>query len=1015
MAPERNLSRRVTPGWPSSDRGRIRVDRYDLSRVVLAAVLSTLVIGSAAAASGAPPVSAAEAPVSFPFDVGDLPAGETLVLEFQASVPAAPVPAGVEAVSNQATVTATGVSAIPTDDPDTVAAGDPTVTPIAAAPDLAVVKTVVDVLDDAGVSTGQVLVARPGNTVIYQLAWQNKAAATQIAGAVALTDVVPVDSQFDAAASTAGWSCADGAPAGTSCTFDLGSVAPGTNGTTRFAIDIVTTGLSGTATLLNTAAITTPLDDPVPGDNMSTVGIGLVNEADLAVDITVDQTMPIVGEESVFTLSATNNGPEPATGVQILDNIHTLTELSITGAVASAGTYMSGSGTWSLPSLGVGATETVTVTVTAQATGEPVATLAVSALDQTDPISGNDTDSVPLQVKLADYGDAPDPVDATAGEYPTLLANDGARHAQPIGGATLFLGSVVDTETDGQPDATATGDDTDALGDDEDGVAFTTLVQGVAVTVDVEATAAGLLDAWIDFDADGVFDPAEKIFDAEPVGSGTQSLTSVATVPLTAAADTFARFRLSTDGVALPTGRADDGEVEDYAVTITGQPMLTVDDPSVEEGDPGDDRELVFTVSRSNNASEVMVDVATSDGTATAGSDYTAVPTTTLTFSAGGALTQEVRVAIIEDNTIEPDETVFLDLTSPVGGMIADGQGEGTIVNDDFDATPPTVAAIGVVGRGEIGACSTVLGDVSQLTVRFSEPMANADDPSQYRVLAAGADADLDTLSCTAPAGDDRLVAVLAAVSDDDPATPTVTLDLAGAPRSSGAHRLVVCGTLTDEAGNGLDGGAGAGSDLARTFRVDRFTDVINAHFDDCDPADVMPVVADGWMLSPAMVVAPSREDGDGASISGSLRADLADESLASATQIAPAVGGQRYALRSRFRLQLDAGAGVVFAQGCQFFDQPGGVGLALEAVLDQVELSQSTVGWEARETLFEAPANAQSVACAWSARGRADGATPPMFEIFLDDLLLGVEISSDGFESGDTSGWSDAVPGGAP
>ena len=38
-----------------------------------------------------------------------------------------------------------------------------------------------------------------------------------------------------------------------------------------------------------------------------------------------------------------------------------------------------------------------------------------------------------------------------------------------------------------------------------------------------------------------------------------------------------------------------------------------------------------------------------------------------------------------------------------------------------------------------------------------------------------------------------------------------------------GLARLLVCGTLTDVAGNGLDGGAGAGSDLARTFRIDAF------------------------------------------------------------------------------------------------------------------------------------------------------------------------------------------------
>ncbi|MCA9228787.1 MAG: hypothetical protein KDA47_24390, partial [Planctomycetales bacterium] len=52
-----------------------------------------------------------------------------------------------------------------------------------------------------------------------------------------------------------------------------------------------------------------------------------------------------------------------------------------------------------------------------------------------------------------DYGDAPN-------TYQTLLANNGARHAQVVGN-TLRLGSRVDTEADGQPNAMADGDDGD--------------------------------------------------------------------------------------------------------------------------------------------------------------------------------------------------------------------------------------------------------------------------------------------------------------------------------------------------------------------------------------------------------------------------------------------------------------------------------------------------------------------------------------------------------------------------
>ena len=73
-----------------------------------------------------------------------------------------------------------------------------------------------------------------------------------------------------------------------------------------------------------------------------------------------------------------------------------------------------------------------------------------------------------------DFGDAPDTLPDPPGQgtvdvpaYPTLLADDGARHEIVEGGP--YLGTAPDAEDDGQPDATATGDDTSG-DDDEDGV-----------------------------------------------------------------------------------------------------------------------------------------------------------------------------------------------------------------------------------------------------------------------------------------------------------------------------------------------------------------------------------------------------------------------------------------------------------------------------------------------------------------------------------------------------------------
>ena len=158
-----------------------------------------------------------------------------------------------------------------------------------------------------------------------------------------------------------------------------------------------------------------------------------------------------------------------------------------------------------------------------------------------------------------DFGDAPDPT------YPTLLAHNGPRHTIVAG---VVLGKAIDSETDGQPNAAATGDDDSAA--DEDGVVFTSLLYpGVSAGVDVTASTQGYLNAWIDFDRDGSFAGAdEQIFADETLSPGANALAFA--VPDDAIpGETYARFRFNTRGLLSYDGPAADGEVEDYRVYIS--------------------------------------------------------------------------------------------------------------------------------------------------------------------------------------------------------------------------------------------------------------------------------------------------------------------------------------------------------------------------------------------------------------------------------------------------------------
>ncbi len=109
---------------------------------------------------------------------------------------------------------------------------------------------------------------------------------------------------------------------------------------------------------------------------------------------------------------------------------------------------------------------------------------------------------------------------------------------------------------------------------------------------------------------------------------------------------------------------------------------------------------LTFTVSLDNaSGSSLTVDYATSNGTATSGSDYEAA-SGTLSFAAGEA-SKTVSVTVLGDQVVERDETFTLMLSNNTGqSSISDATGTGTISNDD----EATVLIANVSGTEDGGA-----------------------------------------------------------------------------------------------------------------------------------------------------------------------------------------------------------------------------------------------------------------------------------------------------------------------
>ncbi len=112
---------------------------------------------------------------------------------------------------------------------------------------------------------------------------------------------------------------------------------------------------------------------------------GIVNNSDLSVVKTVNNAYPLIGNTVVFTITATNLGPNNATGVIVGDSLQN--GYSYVSSTATIGSYNSSTGIWTIGNLNDGASAVLTVTVKVLAAGNYANTAVIQG-------SGIDTNAV---------------------------------------------------------------------------------------------------------------------------------------------------------------------------------------------------------------------------------------------------------------------------------------------------------------------------------------------------------------------------------------------------------------------------------------------------------------------------------------------------------------------------------------------------------------------------------------------------------------------------------------------
>ena len=299
-------------------------------------------------------------------------------------------------------------------------------------------------------------------------------------------------------------------------------------------------------------------------------------------------------------------------------------------------------------------------------------------------------------------------------------------------------------------------------------------VSGVAVTVDFE-TADGTAKAGDDYTS----------------RSGTLTFTAgqlVQTISVPTLDDTVPELEEGfTVVLSNPSGARLNGDTGEGTIIDNDQPLeLAIDDaPPVVEGGTA---EFVVRLSAVSGVA-VTVDFETVDGTAKAGSDYTAA-SGTLTFTAG-QLVQTISVPTLDDTVPELEEGFTVVLSNPSGARLNGDTGEGTITDNDqplelaIDDAPPVVEG----GTAEFVVRLSAVSGVA-VTVDFETAdgtaVAGDDYTSRSGTLTFTAGQLVQTISVatlddTIPEAEEGFTVVLSnpegASLDDDTGKGTITDD----------------------------------------------------------------------------------------------------------------------------------------------------------------------------------------------------------------------------------------------
>ena len=276
-----------------------------------------------------------------------------------------------------------------------------------------------------------------GTTATYTITVANN--GPNAAAGVVLTDTLPAGSTFVSLTQTSG---ADlftfSQSGGTATETAAANIVAGSTDAFTLMVSAPLSLTPGT-TFSDSASVSTTTADPNSANNSATASGSIVGPpADLAVANTGPATAT-EGDQLIYTVTVTNNGPNSGTGVVLTDTLGA--NLSYVSATASQGTFSrSGSAvTFTLGTLAPGATVTLTITATAIEDGTLTNSASVSATSA-DSITANNSATASTTVAEASIVVSP-PITTTL-KSPSNLAVATFTHANGVEPTGAFTATI---------------------------------------------------------------------------------------------------------------------------------------------------------------------------------------------------------------------------------------------------------------------------------------------------------------------------------------------------------------------------------------------------------------------------------------------------------------------------------------------------------------------------------------------------------------------------------------------